>query len=74
MLFKNVDKVEAKMCSLGSILKYYESTGIKILLEKNEWELIFVDELKVDTGKHVHRSWARREKRDYSKQIKMKLY
>ena len=60
MVFKNLDKVEAKMCSIENISKFYESAGIQILFEKDEWELIYVDEFTVDTRKHVHRGWARR--------------
>ena len=60
MVFKSLDKVEAKMCSIENISKFYESAGIQILLEKDEWELIYVDEFRVDTRKHVHRGWARR--------------
>ena len=34
--------------------------GFQILLEKDGWELIYVDEFTVDTRKHVHRCWEGR--------------
>ena len=50
------------MCSLENISKFYIDWHQNSVGE-NEWELIFVDELKVDTGEHVHIGWARREKK-----------
>ena len=74
MKYKRVDRIEQKMTSKENIVKFYESAGIQILLNKYNWELVFIDEFTVDSRKHTFRGWIKSEDKGFIKACSEGLY
>ena len=74
MKYKRVDRIKQKMTSKENIVLFYQSAGIQILLDKYDWELVFIDEFTVDSSKHAFRGWKKSEVKDFIKASSEGLY
>ena len=62
------------MTSKENIVRFYESAGIQILLNKYGWELVFIDEFTVDSRKHTFRGWTKSGDKGFIKASSEGLY
>ena len=72
--YRRVDRIEKKMTSKENIVRFYESAGIQILLNKYDWELVFISEFTLDSRKHTFRGWTKSGDKRFIKASSEGLY
>ena len=74
MKYRRVDRIENKMTSKENIVRFYESAGIQILLNKYDWELVFIGDITLDSRKHTFRGWTKSGDKGFIKASSEGLY